>query len=111
MPVAVLTGLIPSTWAMLPRWASDVGRLHVDPQPSPSTGGGERTKPRQLHALLVRHVDGAPQEWNLQGRVQIGKQLPPLGLDGKGGKAVGTYLRRKAAWTQIGAEAEAEVRS
>jgi hypothetical protein len=50
-----------------------VGRLHFDPQPYPYTGVGERTKPRQMHALLVWHVDGAPQEWNLQGQVQVGE--------------------------------------
>jgi len=73
-----------------------------------STGGGERTRPRQLHPLLVRDVNGAPQEWDLRGRMQIGEQLPPLGRDGKGGEAVGTYLRRKGAWTQLRAEAEAQ---
>jgi integrase len=47
-------------------------------------------------------------DWNLQGRVQIGEELPPLGQAGKGGEALGTFLRRRQLWSQLRAEAEAQ---
>jgi len=69
-----------------------------------SKGGkkGERTDPRRLNALLVKDSDGTSLDWNLQGRLQIGEQLPPLNSDGAGGQALGTYLRRqKASWGEM----------
>ncbi|MFL0758936.1 MAG: site-specific integrase [Prochlorococcus sp.] len=73
-----------------------------------SMGGrkGERTEPRKLNALLVKDSDGSYIDWNLQSRLQIGEQLPPLGKPGKAGEAVGTYLKRRAAWTQLKEEAK-----
>ena len=54
---------------------------------------GQRTEPRKLHALLVKDADGDYMDWNLQSRLQIGEQLPPLGQRGKAGEGLGTYLR------------------
>jgi integrase len=71
-----------------------------------STGGHEKTQPRRLHSLLVRDLDGTPQEWNLLARVMLHEHLPPLGKEGKGGEALGTYLKRRAIWHQLKAEAE-----
>jgi len=71
-----------------------------------STGGHEKTQPRRLHSLLVRDLDSTPQEWNLLGRVKIGEHVPPLGKPGKGGEALGTYLKRREIWHQLKAEAE-----
>jgi hypothetical protein len=87
--VADLTALIRTTWTMPPRWASAVGRLHFDPQPYPDTGGGERTKPRQLHALLVWHVDGAPQEGTCRSRSRSGSSCHHWGLTVGGAKRSG----------------------
>jgi integrase len=69
-------------------------------------GGGGRTEPRRLHPLPVVCGDGA-RGWNLQGRLQIGEPLPPLGRPGKAGEAVGTYLRRQTVWQALRAEVEA----
>jgi hypothetical protein len=33
--------------------------------------------------LLVRDLDGTPQEWNLLGRVKIGERLLPPGQAGQ----------------------------
>jgi len=73
-----------------------------------SQGGrkGGRTEPRRLHPLHVRDVDG-PVDWNLQSRLQIGEQLPPLGQQGNAGDALGTYLKRKAIWQQLKTEIKA----
>lgn len=71
-----------------------------------STGGHEKTQPRRLHSLLVRDLDGSPQGWNLLARVKIREPLPPLGKPGKGGEALGTYLKRRATWQQLKADAE-----
>ncbi len=49
-----------------------------------SMGGrkGDKTKPRRLQPLLVRDLDGSSIDWNLQGRIQIGEELPPLQSNG-----------------------------
>ena len=68
-----------------------------------SKGGkkGNRTEPRKLHALFVKDLDGKPIDWNLQKRFSIGEQLPPLGQEGKGGEALGTFLKRRKYWKQL----------
>ncbi|MBC1262387.1 tyrosine-type recombinase/integrase [Synechococcus sp. BSF8S] len=71
-----------------------------------STGGHEKTQPRRLHLLLVRDLDGTPQDWNLLARVQISEARPPLGQEGKGGEALATYLKRRTVWQQLKTEAE-----
>lgn len=73
-----------------------------------SKGGkkGERTEPRRLNALLVKDSDGTSLDWNLQGRIQIGEQLPPLGQQGNAGDALGTYLKRKGIWQQLRQDAD-----
>jgi integrase len=71
-----------------------------------ATGGHEKTPPRRLHPLLVRDMDGTPQQWNLLARVTLHDELPPLGQEGKGGEALGTYLKRRQIWQQLKAEAE-----
>ena len=70
-----------------------------------SQGGlrGAKTEPRRLHALPVK---GAP-DWNLEARLKIGEQLPPLRAEGKAGQALVTYLGRRAVWRALKAEAEA----
>ena len=55
-----------------------------------------RTDPRRLNTLLVKESDSTPIDFNLQGRLQIGEQLPPLEQQGNAGDALGTYLKRKA---------------
>jgi integrase len=74
-----------------------------------SKGGrkGARTAERRLYPLLVHDVDGAV-EWNLQKRVHLKEELPPLGQPGKAGEALGTFLKRQPTWQSIAAEAAAE---
>ena len=67
---------------------------------------GQKTEPRRLHPLLVRDMDGNTVDWNLQARIQIGEELPPLNREGEGGQALGTYLRRKQAWNALRKEAD-----
>ena len=62
---------------------------------------GNRTSPRKLHALFVKDLDGNPIDWNLQKRFSIGERLPPLGQEGKGGEALGTFLKRRKYWKQL----------
>ena len=73
-----------------------------------SMGGnkGQKTEPRRIHPLMLRDIDGKVIDWNLQARIQIGEQLPPLNRVGEGGQALGTYLRRREAWTALRKEAE-----
>ncbi|WP_225323034.1 tyrosine-type recombinase/integrase [Synechococcus sp. RSCCF101] len=73
-----------------------------------SKGGrkGERTEPRRLHALLLRDSSVDPVYWNLQDCVALGAALPALGKEGKGGEAVGTYLRRQDCWNNLRTQAE-----
>ena len=68
-----------------------------------SKGGkrGNKTAPRKLYALFVRDLDGEPIDWNLQKRFSIGEKLPPLGQEGKGGEALGTFLKRRKYWKQL----------
>ena len=68
-----------------------------------SKGGkkGNKTAPRKLHALFVKDLDGNPIDWNLQKRFSIGERLPPLGQEGKGGEALGTFLKRRKYWKQL----------
>ena len=68
-----------------------------------SKGGkkGNRTEPRKLHALFIKDLDGNPIDWNLQKRFSIGEKLPPLGQEGKGGEALGTFLKRRKYWKQL----------
>ena len=70
-----------------------------------SQGGlrGAKTEPRRLHALPVQ---GA-LDWNLEGRLKIGEELPPLRSDGKAGQALRQYLGRREVWKALQAEAEA----
>ena len=42
----------------------------------------------------------------MQGRLQIGEQLQPLGQQGNAGDALGTYLKRKAIWQQLRQDAD-----
>lgn len=70
-----------------------------------ATGGSELTAPRSLYPLLVRDKDGKPQDWRLVDRVACREGLPSLGQPGKGGEALGTFLRRLAAWQQLRVEA------
>ena len=72
-----------------------------------SMGGnkGMKTEPRRLPPALLRDMDGNVIDWNLQARIQIGEELPPLNRLGEGGQALGTYLRRKAAWEALRDEA------
>ncbi len=62
-----------------------------------SKGGlkGDRTKPRKLHALLVKDSDGNSIDWKLQQRLEIGEQLPSLGKEGEGGLALRTHMKRE----------------
>ena len=73
-----------------------------------SMGGtkGQKTEPRRLHPLMLRDMHGKIIDWNLQARVQIGEQLPPLNRQGEGGQALGLYLRRRDAWKSLRAQAE-----
>ena len=73
-----------------------------------SMGGtkGQRTEPRRLHRLLLRDIDGQPIDWNLQSRIQIGEQLPPLGKEGRGAQALLTYLWRNEKWQSLRDEAD-----
>lgn len=74
-----------------------------------SKGGrkGARTTERRLYPLLVHDLDGAV-DWNLQQRVHLKEELPPLGQPGKAGEALGTFLKRQPTWQSIAAEAAAE---
>lgn len=69
--------------------------------------GGGQTRPRQLHALPVRDVDGSAPQWRLVERLQLKEPLPPLGSPGNGGDALKTYLYRQPIWRQLKTEAEA----
>lgn len=68
-----------------------------------SMGGtkGLKTPPRRLHPLLLRDADGTAIDWNLQARLHVGEQLPPLNRDGDGGQALNQYLRRRAVWMAL----------
>lgn len=71
-----------------------------------SMGGNKRakTEPRRLHPLFLRDVDGSA--WNLQARLQVGEQLPPLNRDGDGGQALNQYLRCRPVWMALRDEAK-----
>ena len=73
-----------------------------------SMGGtkGAKTEPRRLHPLLLRDANGGAIDWNLQARLQVGEQLPPLNRNGDGGQALNQYLRRRAVWMALRDEAE-----
>ena len=72
-----------------------------------SKGGkrGDRTEPRQLHALLIKDSQGIALDWKLEDRFKAGERLPPLGQTGNAGTALGQYLRRKDKWQKLKAEA------
>jgi integrase len=70
-----------------------------------ATGGTEPTAPRSLYPLLVRDAEGKPQDWRLVERMACREELPALGQPGKGGEALGTFLRRLPAWQQLRDEA------
>jgi integrase len=70
-------------------------------------GGGGQTRPRQLHALPVRDIDGSSPEWKLIERLHLHEALPSLGAVGNGGDALKTYLNRQPIWRQLKAEVEA----
>ena len=73
-----------------------------------SMGGkkGAKTEPRRLHPLFLRDADGSAIDWNLQARLQVGEQLPPLNREGDGAQALNIYLRRREVWNSIRAEVE-----
>ena len=78
-----------------------------------SKGGlkGDKTKPRKLHPLFVKDIDGKPIDWKLQQRLEIGEELPSLGSEGKGGEAIRTHIKReyktrKNVYLEIRKEAE-----
>jgi integrase len=73
-----------------------------------SMGGtkGAKTEPRRLHPLLLRDADGTAIDWNLQARLEVGEQLPPLNREGDGGQALNQYLRRREIWKALRDEAE-----
>ena len=73
-----------------------------------SMGGtkGAKTEPRRLHPLLLRDADGTAIDWNLQARLEVGEQLPPLTREGDGGQALNQYLRRREVWMALRDEAE-----
>ena len=62
-----------------------------------SMGGirGDKTKPRELAALLIKDADGNPIDWKIQERIEIGEQLPPLGSDSQGGLELLTHIKRR----------------
>jgi integrase len=72
-----------------------------------ATGGSERTQPRALYPLLLRDQDGTPLDWKLVERIACREELPPLGQEGKGGEAIGTFLRRLRIWQELRSEAAA----
>ena len=73
-----------------------------------SMGGtkGAKTEPRRLRPLLLRDADGNAINWDLQARLQVGEQLPPLNRDGDGGQALNQYLRRRKVWMTLRDEAD-----
>ena len=73
-----------------------------------SMGGtkGAKTEPRRLHPLLVRDFDGSPINWNLQARLQVGEQRPPLNSEGNGSEALSRYLRRRQVWLTMREDAK-----
>ena len=73
-----------------------------------SMGGkkGAKTEPRRLHPLFLRDADGSAIDWNLQARLQVGEQLPPLNREGDGAQALNIYLRRRKVWAAIRDEVE-----
>jgi integrase len=73
-----------------------------------SMGGkkGAKTEPRRLHPLFLRDADGSAIDWNLQARLQVGEQLPPLNREGDGAQALNIYLRRREVWNSIRVEVE-----
>ena len=54
-----------------------------------------------MHALFIKDLDSNTIDWNLQKRFSIGKKLPALGEEGKGGEAQGTFLKRRKYWKQL----------
>ena len=56
--------------------------------------------------LLVRDLDGTPQDWNLVQRLQIDEELPPMGTNAKVSMLMWKYLSSKPVWKDICAEAE-----
>ena len=75
---------------------------------SHSMGGtkGAKTEPRRLHPLFLRDTDRSAIDWNLQGRLQVGEQLPPLNCEDNGAQALNIYLRRREVGNSIRAEVE-----
>ena len=73
-----------------------------------SKGGrkGETTDPRRLHPLLLRDHQATVIDWKIESRLRIKEELPPLGMPGKGGEALRTYLRRKPVWKSLVKEAK-----
>ena len=54
----------------------------------------------------MKDIDGKPINWKLQNRIKINESLPPLGREGMGGLALGTYLKRQKVWQSLKKEAE-----
>lgn len=61
---------------------------------------------KRLHPLFLRDADRSAIDWNLQGRLQVGEQLPPLNCEGDGAQALNIYLRGREVGNSIRAEVE-----
>ena len=62
---------------------------------------GAKADPRRLHPLFLRDADGSARDWNLQARLRVDGQLPPLNREGDGAQALNIYLRRHEVWNSI----------
>ena len=67
---------------------------------------GAKANQRRLHPLFLRGADGSANDWNLQARLRVGGQLPPLNREGDGAQALNIYLRRREAWNSVRAVVE-----
>ena len=73
-----------------------------------SMGGTKaaKTEPRRLRPLLLRDADGTAINGDLQARLQVCEQLPPLNRDGDGGQALNQYLPRRKVWMALRVDAK-----
>ena len=51
-----------------------------------------------MNPLFVRDGDENTIDWNLQDRIAVREKMPALGKEGKGGEALGTFLKRRLFW-------------
>ena len=63
-----------------------------------SKGGrkGEKTEPRKLEPLYLVNAEGKAMDYNLQSRIELGEELPPLGEYAS--MSLRTRLRRNKLW-------------